>query len=317
MQEVQLELREGRLSENSHAFLHGAATTVTGSWTNGAVRCGNTQCQRLSEDNASWEEIQACEQTCRICSDARQRRKRVATDAADARFTDTKFVDAPAIFPNNDIKYDVNKQRARQYAAAHSLGVTWVQAQDKPLPKTLQERPDLVLQKFAWLSRHDRECGDLYGMFPLIEGLPVALTDHLDRNPDKQLLRGKIGKIHSWKVAATEESVWEDNVRILHELPEVVYVKYEGCAWHIDGTPEPGIYPVTCAKRNWYLDKGRMYPQLAVQRKQLPLAPRALLLTNTSSLCGRHRLKGNTLHGMQSATPTLHNVSAYCRFVFR
>ena len=272
LQEVQLELREGRLAEDSHAFLHGAPTTVCGSWTNRVAVCGNAECKRLSQEKASWEMIQKCENHCRVCADSRQQRQRVANDAADVRFTENKFVDAPAIFPNNDIKYDVNKQRARQYAAAHGLGVTWVQAQDKPLPKTLQERPDVVLQKMAWLSRHDRECGDLYGMFPLIEGMPVALTDHLDRNPEKQLLRGKIGKIHSWKVAATEESVWENDVRILHEAPEVVFVKYEGCKWQIEGTPEPGIYPITVIKRNWYLDKGRKYPQLAVQRIQLPLA---------------------------------------------
>ena len=46
----------------------------------------------------------------------------------------------------------------------------------------------------------------------------------------------------------------------------------EGCKWQIEGTPEPGIYPITVIKRNWYLDKGRKYPQLAVQRLQLPLA---------------------------------------------
>jgi hypothetical protein len=63
LQEVQLELREGRLSENSHAFLHGAATTVTGSWTNRVASCGKARCQRLSEEKASWEKIQACEQT--------------------------------------------------------------------------------------------------------------------------------------------------------------------------------------------------------------------------------------------------------------
>ena len=145
----------------------------------------------------------------------------------------------------------MNKQRAIQYAAAHNLGIVWVQAQDKPQPKTLQERPDLLQQKMKWLSRHDRECGDLYGMFPLIEGLPVALTDHLDRSPDKQLLRGKIGRIHSWQVSATERSAWEDNVRILQDLPDVVYVKFEGCTWQIDGAPEPGIYPITKVKREW------------------------------------------------------------------
>jgi hypothetical protein len=213
--------------------------------------------------------------------ETRQQRKRVATDSSDARFTETKFVDAPAIFPNNDIKYDVNKRRACQYAAAHRLGIAWVQAKDKPLPKTLQERPDLLLQKMSWLSRHDRECGDLYGMFPLIEGLPVALTDHIDRSPDKQLLRGKLGVIHSWKVSATEESVWEDGVRILQELPEVVYIKFENCEWQIEGAPGPGIYPITKAKRNWYLDQGRQYPQLGVQREQLSLVDRVLCFKST------------------------------------
>ena len=135
----------------------------------------------------------------------------------------------------------------------------------------------MVLQKASWLSRHDRECGDLYGMFPLIEGLPVALTDHVDRNPGKQLLRGKIGVIHSWKCSATEDSVWQDDVRILHEFPEVVYVKFCNCSWHIEGTPEPGIYPIETVKRHWHLDKGRQYPQLAIRREQLPLATRAAL----------------------------------------
>ena len=273
LQAVQLEFREGKLSEDSHNFLHGKDTTVCGSWTNGAATCGNALCQELSETGAAKSKIEAAELKCSFCAKARRNRCRVAHQAADPRFLEEKFVDAPAIFPNNDIKYDVNKRRARQYAATHKLGITWVQAKDKALPRTLQERPDLVQQKTTWLSRHDRECGDLYGMFPLIEGMPVALTDHFDRSPDKQLLRGKIGKIHSWKVSVTETSVWEEDTRILHELPEVVYVKFPNCTWHIEGTPEPGIYPITKVKRHWYLDKGRQYPQLGIQREQLPLAP--------------------------------------------
>ena len=123
----------------------------------------------------------------------------------------------------------------------------------------------------AWLSRHDRECGDLYGMLPLIEGLPVALTDHVDRSPDKQLLRGKIGKIHSWKTSPTDASVWHDDARILQELPEVVYVEFENCTWQLPGTSEQGIYPLVAIKRNWFLDKGRQYPLLGIQRRQIPL----------------------------------------------
>jgi len=271
LQEVQVEIREGRLSENNHAFLHGRETTVCGSWTNGAATCGNAKCTSLSLYGSTWNNLLEAEKTCTHCAESRRQRTRVATSADDSRFLEQKFVDAPAIFPNNDIKYDVNKQRARRFAVSHKLGITWSQAKDKPFPKTIQERPDLVAQKMAWLSRHDRECGDLYGMLPLIEGLPVALTDHVDRSPDKQLLRGKIGKIHSWKTSPTDASVWHDDARILQELPEVVYVKFENCTWQLPGTSEQGIYPLVPIKRNWFLDKGRQYPLLGIQRRQIPL----------------------------------------------
>ena len=65
---------------------------------------------------------------------------------------------------------------------------------------------------------------------------------------------------------------WEDDVRILEEFPEVVYVQFANSSWQIEGAPGPGIYPITKVKRNWHLDKGRQYPQLAIQREQLPLA---------------------------------------------
>ena len=35
-------------------------------------------------------------------------------------------------------------------------------------------------------------------MLPVAIGLPVMLVDNLDRNTEKQLLRGKEGHIHSW-----------------------------------------------------------------------------------------------------------------------
>ncbi len=60
-------------------------------------------------------------------------------------------------------------------------------------------------EKLSWLQRHDKESGDLYGILPLIHGMPVALTDHIDRNPEKQLLRGKIGYVHSWVLHAEEK----------------------------------------------------------------------------------------------------------------
>ena len=107
---------------------------------------------------------------------------RVLTDQSDPRVREEKFVTAPAIFPNNDIKYEVTKTRARIYASTRNQAITWCQAKDIPNAAVLSDKPCIVQDKLQWLKRHDRDCGDLYGMLPLTPGMPVALTDHVDRN---------------------------------------------------------------------------------------------------------------------------------------
>ena len=99
---------------------------------------------------------------------------------------------APAIFANNDVKYDANKTRTRSFAAQNCSLITYAFAKDTPSEDTLREKPGIAADKVKWLQRHDRESGDLYGMLPLIHRMPVALTDHIDRNPDVQILRGKL-----------------------------------------------------------------------------------------------------------------------------
>ena len=102
-----------------------------------------------------------------------------------------KFMNAPAIFPNNDIKFEVCKKRARIYAAATNQAITWSRAQDSPSSAVLSENPEVGKAKLQWLKRHDRDAGNLYGMLPLIKGMAVTSTDHLDRNPEKNLLNGE------------------------------------------------------------------------------------------------------------------------------
>ena len=45
-------------------------------------------------------------------------------------------------------------------------------------------------------------------MVTLIEDMPVTLTNHRNRSPDEQLLRGKVGTIHPWVVADAETSTF-------------------------------------------------------------------------------------------------------------
>ena len=162
---------------------------------------------------------------------------------------------APAIFANNDVKYDANKTRARSFAAQHRSLITYAAAKDTPSEETLREKPGIAADKVKWLQRHDRESGDLYGMLPLIHRMPVALIDHIDRNPDAQLLRGKIGFIHSWVLHGDEGSTAENGARILQKLPLVVFVKYPGDKWQLPGLKEAGLYPIRPKRGTWYLDK--------------------------------------------------------------
>ena len=99
-----------------------------------------------------------------------------------------------------------------------------MKAVDKASSQKLRERPEAALkaEKKKWLTRHDRECGDLYGMLPLVEGMPVMLTDHVDRNPEKNLLRGRIGWIRSWELGDNETSRNDSSRRSLTKLPKVI-----------------------------------------------------------------------------------------------
>ena len=289
LREVQEEMRHGRLSKNSHAFLHGLKTTVPGSWVDGDISCGNDSCRKLttaylavSVDAAyakgqlrkrkmatTFETIKNSE--CLVCQKERLSKCRVVSKAA--QFKEARFLATPAIFANNDVKYDHNKKRAQKFANDTNAAVTYVKAVDTPSLDALREKPGLVADKLTWLQRHDRETGDLYGMLPLVHGMPVALTDHIDRNPEKQLLRGKIGHVHSWVVKAEDTSEFSNGVRILDKLPKAVFVKFANVAWTLPGLTEPGLCPIWPKKAQWFLDKGRKYPVLKISRQQLPLGP--------------------------------------------
>ena len=206
----------------------------------------------------------------------------VALAPDDPRLRSKHFENATAIFANNDVKYDSNKTRARLFAAQTNSGIVYSVARDTPSQDALRERPGISADKVKWLQRHDRECGYLYGMLPLIENMPMALTDHIDRSPDKMLLRGKIGYLHSWVLREDDESVAEHGVRRLQHLPLVVFVKYPNATWTLPGLTEPGLYPIVPRASSWWLDKNRKHPKLKITRQQLPLAPAFSITTHAS-----------------------------------
>ena len=127
---------------------------------------------------------------------------------SDARFNEPNVETAPAVFPNNDITYEVTTLRSHEYASRRGVGLMYCPAKDKPTAQALRERGDLSAQKIAWLNRHDRGSGDLYCVLPLMKGLPVAMTGHIDRSGDKRILKGRVGIVHSWILADDKSSAF-------------------------------------------------------------------------------------------------------------
>ncbi|CAE7821594.1 pfh1, partial [Symbiodinium necroappetens] len=192
-------------------------------------------------------------------------RRRVILSASDPRLSEKKFVEAPVIVANNDAKYQINKDRSKAYAQSAETECRLSVALDLASNEALQAADCDKAAKIRWLQYHDRDTADLCGMLPLAIGMPVALTQHLDRSEDKLLLRGRVGRVHSW--------LWPENNQ---------YVKFEKASWQLDGASEPGLYPVELKKRAWFLDAKRKKPVLKVKRQQIPLVPAFAITAHAS-----------------------------------
>ena len=136
------------------------------------------------------------------------------------------------------------------------------------------ERTPVYLLKKDWLSRHDRQCGDLLGMLPLAPGLKMLLTDHIDRDERYQMLKGTEVEFHSIQLHPEDERAARGaSVYVLQHLPVCVYVYKPGALWTIGESKSPGVYPIKAKTSSWFLDSNRACPRLRIQRKQLPLTP--------------------------------------------
>ena len=138
----------------------------------------------------------------------------------------------------------------------------------------LAEKPRLDEDKVTWLQRHDREAGDLYGTLPLCIGMPVAATDHLDR--ERGVLRGCSGRVCGWThdIPNAEPSKEDGEVRFWTTLPAAVHVQFKTKRkWRVKGMGDDCILPVAPVRSAWHLDHRRKYPKVKISRRQLPLCP--------------------------------------------
>ena len=274
------ELREGKLSDKNHRYLHGR--DVEG--------CTLSTCEKRS-------------------------RQRVVDGPYDPRLREAKFLNATIVVSNNDAKYQINKDRAKAYARDAQTPLHWSVAQDKAGAEALQTQDCDKEAKIRWLQYHDMDTEGLCGMLPLAVGLRVALTHHMDRSEERCLLKGHQAFVHSWdwKENDQQPSVVCPVQTDKDCAPAVAvcfltaphtrraqprYVKFLDAEWTLDGAQEPGLYPIVPETRQWFLDKGRKYSVLEVKRKQIPLVPAFAITAHASQ--GKTLLPGKNGKGIRA-----------------
>ena len=110
----------------------------------------------------------------------------------------------------------------------------------------------LDAKRRSWLLRHDQDTKHIASSLPLVVGLPVRLTDTIDRK--RFLFRGRRGHIYDWSPHPEEITQEVDDIWLLDRLPTVIYVKFAEATWTV-GTLPPGVYPMTPASRTWQVNK--------------------------------------------------------------
>ena len=83
-------------------------------------------------------------------------------------------------------RYFSTNLRAREFAKQNNVQLTWAYAKDVPLhPEDRELKQEALLEKlFTWLRRHDQETSHLASIYALAVGLPVRLTENVDRSRD-------------------------------------------------------------------------------------------------------------------------------------
>ena len=268
--EIQSQCRIGDLSKDNHAFLHGYATIVAGSWLskNQSTTCGNC-CEDYSGE-------------CDICKVERLRRCRVFNSGImadrDDRINNPNFKNATTIVANNDVRDQICKAGAARFARDSGQILVWSDAIDKISSSSdIAESVNLRDVQKKWIKDAGNKHGSMMGKLPLAMGMPVVLTDHLDRS-SKSLLRGRAGTIVGWDLG--EDISCRSTDHTLKGLPKCIYVQFDSyqsahggggceptpCSWKI-GDLEDGVYPITPVGKSWD------FQSVAVNRYQLPISP--------------------------------------------
>lgn len=209
---------------------------------------------------------------CSVCKETRLQRKRVLDLAAlpTERLSKPPFDRAPALYSYNVPRYYTLLQRSRAFAKSNSMRLSWSFAKDTPMHREDRDlTPEQLDEKRKrWLHLHDQHTSHIASHVPLVKGLPVRLTDSVDRS--RALFRGRRGVIVGWVSHAMEESVEVDGEYLLSKQPQAIYIHFPGATWKIHEDLGEGVYPLTPVSRTWTVSR---HTKVKVRRTGFFLVP--------------------------------------------
>ena len=158
---------------------------------------------------------------------------------------------APALYAYNVPRYYTILLRAREYAKANNLQLSWCLARDIPLHRDDRDLPpeQLDAKRCRWLGQHDQNTSHIASQTALAKGLPFRLTDAVDRG--RGLFRGRRGIMVGWAPHPEEERIDVDGEWFLTKMPFVIYGHFPGATWTVHEDLGVGVYPLTPVSRTW------------------------------------------------------------------
>ena len=267
-------MRFGKLSPTDIDFLHGQATTVPGSFLDGAVLCKSKRC--LSLVNARPHEVSHNE--CHICRQHRDDRHVVRSFRPDdERWKQAIAEGARFLSCTNAEVYGHGLKRAQMEAQQLNRRFLISCAHDVILwdPSMKEERKAKL--KKAWLDIDHMKAEHLAGKVPIAVGVTVALSMHMPKGHREEygLTKDRNGKIVGWK-ANEQEPLHTSSTTHFKFVPDIVYVQFfekdgRPSSWqHPDVPGKPGVYPVEKTSVVFGVDGN---DDRKVRRFQIPLVP--------------------------------------------
>ena len=137
-----------------------------------------------------------------------------------------------------------NSSQGETIRANKLFAAPWVVALDIPLHREDRELEleQLNAKRLRWLSQHDQHTSHITSQLPLVQGMPVRLTENVDR--DLGLVKSRRGWVTGWVPEEQEEKIDVDGDWLLTRMPRLIYVHFPDATWELSEDLPCGTYPL-------------------------------------------------------------------------